>query len=46
LEPAASVAPLGLVIIPDMEPTAHAVGYRLSVLRTCEAGRYHKDMHL
>ncbi len=41
-----SVAPLGLVILPDMGPTAHAVGYRLSVLRTCEPDRSHKDMHL
>ncbi len=41
-----SVAPLGLVILLDAGPTAHAVGYHLSVLRTCEAGRYHKDMHL
>jgi hypothetical protein len=31
---APSVAPLGLVILPDMEPTADAVGYHLSVLRT------------
>jgi hypothetical protein len=29
-----SVAPLGLVILPDVGPTADAVGYRLSVLRT------------
>ena len=41
-----SVAPLGLVTLPDMEPTADAVGYHLSVLRTCEAGRSHKDMQL
>ena len=44
--PAVSVAPLGLVIIPDVGPTADAVGYHLSVLRTYEAGRSHKDMHL
>ena len=33
-ERAASVAPLGLVILLDAEPTADAVGYYLSVLRT------------
>ena len=32
----ASVAPLGLVFHGDAGPTADAVGYRLSVLRTCE----------
>jgi hypothetical protein len=33
-EPAPSVAPLGLVIRGNVGPTAHAVGYHLSVLRT------------
>ena len=37
LKIASSVAPLGLVIVRDVEPTADAVGYRLSVLRTWEA---------
>ena len=35
-DPAASVAPLGLVIRGNAGPTADAVGYRLSVLRTCD----------
>jgi hypothetical protein len=34
-EHANSVAPLGLVFLLDTGPTADAVGYRLSVLRTC-----------
>jgi len=33
--PAPSVAPLGLVILGNLGPTTDAVGYRLSVLRTC-----------
>jgi hypothetical protein len=35
-EGAVSVAPLGLVIRGSAGPTADAVGYRLSVLRTCD----------
>ena len=35
LEGVSSVAPLGLVILSNLGPTADAVGYRLSVLRTC-----------
>ena len=43
---AVSVAPLGLVILGDVGPTADAVGYHLSVLRTCGAGRSQTDLHL